>query len=78
MLEWRNVLSLLVRPRSPASDRPPRNADGHGCLREDNNRGLARSEDWPNSAGEGLRLWTISTEFLVETGAEECTRADRR
>lgn len=80
MVAWRNVVSLLVRPRSLAPNRPTGGGSGSGPVRlpECDNRGLARRGNWPHSAGEGSRLWTIATEFMIEAGSDECSPADRR
>jgi hypothetical protein len=78
MLEWRNAFSLLVRPRCLATNWPTGSDDRPVRLSDGNNRGSVQTKDWSKSAGEGPRLWTISTELLVEAGVDNCTRADRR
>jgi hypothetical protein len=60
MIEWRRVLSLVVRPHSVASNWPT------GI--EGNVRAAASGER------TSARPWTISTEFLVESEPDESTR----
>jgi len=60
MIEWRRVLSLVVRPHSVASNWPT------GI--EGNVRAAAGGER------TSARPWTISTEFLVESEPDESTR----
>ena len=66
MIDWRRVLSLVVRPYSVASNWPT------GLVESE--RTSARAVSEPNSADSSARLWTISTEFLVEAEPDECTR----
>jgi hypothetical protein len=69
MIEWRRVLSPLVRPHSVVSNWPTEPAEA--IVRE---RTLAGAGSQPISADLPARLWTISTEFLVEGGPDESTR----
>lgn len=78
MLGWQTALSLLVRPRCFAANRPIRSDDETVRLCEGNNRGSVQDKDWSISTDEGLRLWAISSELLVEAGIDDSTRADRR
>jgi len=69
MIEWRRVLSPLVRPHSVVSNWPTEPAEG--TVRE---RTSVCAGSRPNPADPSARLWTISTEFLVEGGSDESTR----
>ena len=73
MIEWRRVLSLVVRPHSVASNWPTGITDGIVRLPAGRGRASARAGSLPNPADPSGRLWTISTEFLVEGGPDECT-----
>jgi hypothetical protein len=72
MIEWRRVLSLLVRAHSV--DWPTGVAEGIVHWPAGRERTSARAERKPNSADPSARLWTISTEFLVEAEPDESTR----
>ena len=70
MIEWRRLLGLLVRPHCVASDWPTGHAEAIVRAAAGRERGSK-----PNPAGGSARLWTVSTEFLVEGGPHECTRS---
>jgi hypothetical protein len=72
MIEWRRVLSLLVKAHSV--DWPTGVADEIVHCPAGREWTSARSGREPNSADPSARLWTISTEFLVEGGPDESTR----
>jgi hypothetical protein len=74
MIEWRRVLSLVVRPHSVASNWPTGLAEGIVRLPAGGTRTSARAGSQPNPGDPPARLWTISTEFLVEAEPDECTR----
>ena len=74
MIEWRRVLSLLVRPHSVASNWPTGVAEEFVRLPAGRERTSARSGRVPNPADPSARLWTISTEFIVEAEPDESTR----
>jgi len=74
MIEWRRVLSPLVRPHSVASNWSTGLAEGIVHVAAGGGRISARAGSEPNSADPSTRLWTISTEFLVDGGPDESTR----
>ena len=74
MIEWRRVLSPLVRPHSVALNGPAGLAEGVAHLPAGRERTSARRGSEPNSADQPARLWTISTEFIVEAEPDETTR----
>ena len=74
MIEWRRLLGLLVRPHSVVSYWPTGLGEGIVHVAAGRERTSARAGSEPNSADPSARLWTISTEFLVEGGPDESTR----
>jgi hypothetical protein len=74
MIEWRRVLSLVVRPHFVASNWSTGIAEGSVHWPAGRERTSARAERKPNSADPSARLWTISTEFIVEAEPDESTR----
>jgi hypothetical protein len=72
MIEWRRVLSLAVSPHSVASNWPTGIAEGIVRAAADCERTTAGAGSGPNPAA--ARLWTVSTEFLVDGEPDEFSR----